>query len=1777
MSKVFVTFVFVCLAVFGFAQQVCELAVEIEEPQNFCSDYSFDNAVYSEPSTSCNPLASPGNIWFSFIADGENVVINANHESGVKVYFSIIQFTTIDCDENKYVEIACAENSLIAPGILEEGVEYYVLFEVEDNQGGIAEICIHSQHDTPPPSNDVACDAIELGITNFCISGTTQYAESHQDSFPCGTDFVQDVWYKFELDDNLAFGAEIEIIPEIANAEFQVKLVQFTFDTCNTEYVTRMIDCDGTDGYNLLSSTLEKDITYYIVVSSKSDDESNFDLCINELIADNNTLICFPEIITVNGESIEVDLFNTLFTSDLPGCDYSNKLKYYQFDSGTELETVEIEVDSLGNESEVFIGIGYHENNTCLQDFMWVDQFCGDVSIARLVVENLMPNTEYVIAIGNNASTTDKFELTINGDYPNPFYNASPCTAYELIPGQSCIGGTNAVGGSAPGNIPCETSAIQTENWYKIKRSAFNNPEVFFENFMPSENYYFTIGYFPSGCTNDLVILNEMCAANDGFSQSLEIPDSIDFVYLAAIFSDDLTRNFRVCIDYQDAPAICNTNDFCQEAIHIGMLSTQQETCFEACSYNATIENTNIPVLNEFPSVWYSFEVDQESTINLTFEEAYDARYYISLASSNDCNTFIIHDIKYAFVNDDSFLRFNVPSSGTFFLIVSSMEDEGGYVNLCVTQESINACATDDKLRVTGTSMGSSFSGPFKPQEVVSFCYDLPAYQPGELTDCQWIQGVVPSFGMGWNNASFDSLGMPVQSSIIQSINQNISWDWFNDINANVDNDNIFLSFNQRAMLDLCHSTESHCDGSSLVNGDLLPPGWFAFNTGTNDPESSGGDGINCQNSQGPWQICFDLIADDSGDHDISIFTFADGLIADDSFVNDFCLNDYPENQMYFVDCQNNPVDTSVTIATCDDLPTVIFNNNNSRYFWTTTVDPAIENNTSGNGTSLEVSLKNLTDVIVPVQYSIQEYNEFGCLLKNIDLTINVYPSIFIPRPVTTDICLTDSIPMNEIVDLSEFVLGAYAVDWNSENVLNNPTAYWLGSEDETIHYTVVSQVGCTFQDTFIIDIENVIVEDYVMEQTICKDVILDFHEALPLTEIIEDSFAVNWEYEGLEDSPFVQASFEESTLIPFEITGERGCVYRDTLDIYVPFIDLSSDIDDKLCSTDEILLSASFSSDIVDDFFWLTPKDEVIESNNISVPSSDFDMGLNVFEFTVNSIENCQFVIKDSVTLFEVPIVDLEDITDVESICSYEEVSVHASVTPAVYSTSWNTPEGILDTSFFKTSTAGTYIYTAGYEDEDISCLAIDSFIVEVHPDVVISSDIEEKLCSNDEIVLNANFSNDLASDFFWLTPKDQIIEENDFSLPSSDFDMGLNVFEFTVNSVNNCQFTIKDSVTLFEVPIVELQDLTDSVGICSYEEVTFDATVSPEIYNTSWETPDGFLETSFFKTSTAGNYIYTAGYSDDDISCLTIDTIVVEVYPDVETSFEYDTLICFNDTTEIISQDPNFKFVWSTGSNGSKISATPGIYSVTVSNDFECQEDYSFEIKERALPAPLFSYDVSICEGDSTSIVGLDPQYNYSWNSGNTQDTEVSFGGTHSVTVTDDIMCADTFEFMVDVLVYPEVQLAYEIIQDTLFLMNLTEGEFECSYVLDDTVIPMAGDTFLVLENGDYTLSLQCNNEGCFESETAEFSIIIDGVEPQRISSVKLYPNPNNGVFTLKYEGEIMRKIELFSMEGKLIQTNVVNQADVYMHRSNLTPGTYWLRCTMDNQIVTKKLIVI
>ena len=72
-------------------------------------------------------------------------------------------------------------------------------------------------------------------------------------------------------------------------------------------------------------------------------------------------------------------------------------------------------------------------------------------------------------------------------------------------------------------------------------------------------------------------------------------------------------------------------------------------------------------------------------------------------------------------------------------------------------------------------------------------------------------------------------------------------------------------------------------------------------------------------------------------------------------------------------------------------------------------------------------------------------------------------------------------------------------------------------------------------------------------------------------------------------------------------------------------------------------------------------------------------------------------------------------------------------------------------------------------------------------------------------------------------------------------------------------------------------------------------------------------------------------------------------------------------------------------------------------------------------------------------------------------------------------------------------------------------------------------------------------------------------------------VYPNPNNGNFIIRITGEIQPYIvEIFNNLGGLLGSINCNDETININRTDLNPGIYYVKITMNEKIVVKKVIV-
>jgi dienelactone hydrolase len=75
---------------------------------------------------------------------------------------------------------------------------------------------------------------------------------------------------------------------------------------------------------------------------------------------------------------------------------------------------------------------------------------------------------------------------------------------------------------------------------------------------------------------------------------------------------------------------------------------------------------------------------------------------------------------------------------------------------------------------------------------------------------------------------------------------------------------------------------------------------------------------------------------------------------------------------------------------------------------------------------------------------------------------------------------------------------------------------------------------------------------------------------------------------------------------------------------------------------------------------------------------------------------------------------------------------------------------------------------------------------------------------------------------------------------------------------------------------------------------------------------------------------------------------------------------------------------------------------------------------------------------------------------------------------------------------------------------------------------------------------------------------------------NALNVFPNPNQGTFSIQWKNEMFNTVELFDGTGKRVLKHVILQQGFYNEAEKLKPGIYWLKLSSEKSISTKKIIV-
>ena len=492
----------------------------------------------------------------------------------------------------------------------------------------------------------------------------------------------------------------------------------------------------------------------------------------------------------------------------------------------------------------------------------------------------------------------------------------------------------------------------------------------------------------------------------------------------------------------------------------------------------------------------------------------------------------------------------------------------------------------------------------------------------------------------------------------------------------------------------------------------------------------------------------------------------------------------------------------------------------------------------------------------------------------------------------------------------------------------------------------------------------------------------------------------------------------------------------------------------------------------------------------------------------------------------------------------------------------------GVTDNvAFSAPSPAGAYSYTVTGTDVN-GCTNTASITITVNALPVVAISGPTAICAGDTATLNGSSGGTSQ----WYMNGSPIVG----ATSSTYLATAAGVYNMTKTNLNGCTDSSATSHTLVVNALPTVTASATPLTACAGDMVT--ATGSGA---TTYAWSGGITDNVPFAAIATMTYTVTG---TDGNGCDGIDsvTVTVNALPTVA-AMSSDTNTCMNDMVTFMGMGAT-SYTWNNG-------VTDGVpYMVTVSDTFivtgtdgnGCMNTDTLMITVNALPVVTASVtDTLVCAGDSVTFMGGGAA-SYAWDNGVTDNVPYAAMSsmTYNVIGTDANGCTGSASVTVNVNALPNVTVTLPMDTACLLLGPVTlSGESPAGGVWSGPGV--TGNSFNpgAAGNGTHAIMYTYTDSitGC--SATAIDSILVDicnGINVNENGNAVLYPNPNNGDFTLIPSGSGLVDVMIYSATGQLVsaekatagQPNKINIAASGMYSVVIV--------TADGQRTTQRVIV-
>jgi len=401
---------------------------------------------------------------------------------------------------------------------------------------------------------------------------------------------------------------------------------------------------------------------------------------------------------------------------------------------------------------------------------------------------------------------------------------------------------------------------------------------------------------------------------------------------------------------------------------------------------------------------------------------------------------------------------------------------------------------------------------------------------------------------------------------------------------------------------------------------------------------------------------------------------------------------------------------------------------------------------------------------------------------------------------------------------------------------------------------------------------------------------------------------------------------------------------------------------------------------------------------------------------------------------------------------------------------------------------------------------------------------------------------------------------------------------YTVTATDGNGCTATASAMVTVNPLPAVTATASNGS--IC----VGFSDTLTASGANTYAWSSGGTASTEPVTPTATSTYTVTGTDGNGCVNTATV-SVTVNALPIVTASALAGT-ICNGASDTLIAVGAS-TYLWDNSATSDSIVVMPNTattYTVTGTDANGCVNTGTVSVNVNALPNVTASSLLgTVCAGNTDTLIAVGAN-TYVWDNAATTDTIVvnpTATTTYTVTGTDANGCMNTATTTVNVYALPVVTLALSI--DTLCSFDGTQilvGESPVGGVYSgpgvsggffDPATAMLGMNVITYTYTDsVTMCSASATDSIFVDVCTGAQSPVSGLRSQ----VSIYPNPNNGTFTVLAETNSI--LSIYDVTGNLVYNVKTTSAKAEINLSEYANGVYVLKAESGENVNTLKIIL-